>query len=454
MAAPIDIAAIIDEHAIGRFQFKIALLCGLIQVLDGFDGQAMSYAAPALAQAWHLERSMLGPVFSASLVGIFLGTLFISQLADRFGRRPLLITAMLAIAVFTFLTAFADSVLELVALRLLTGIGLGASLPNTFVMATEFAPRRRRTTLVMLMACGFALGAAVGGQVTAGLLPRFGWSAVFYVGGILPALLTLALWVWLPESIRLLAARPGRAAEIARILGEIDPKLAIPADATFRIRSDEPGRGRLVQLFTEGRAAMTLLLWGAFFMNFLTLNFLNSWLPTLINSAGLPVQEAVRITTLFQIGGIAGIVGMGLLVDRFGFFKVLGTSFTLATLLTVLMGFVGASALALAPAVTAAGLCVLGEQNTLFAFSAAVYPTPIRSTGASTAMGIGRIGSIVGPLIGSVLISLSWPLSVLFYVSALPTLCGIVIVLAMIQVQSKAQGNKPVVALGRHASTP
>jgi len=453
MAAAIDIATIIDEHTVGRFQLKIAVLCGLIQVLDGFDGQAMAYAAPALAQAWHLERSVLGPVFSASLVGIFLGTLFISQLADRFGRRPLLVSAMLAIAVFTFLTAFADSVTELVVLRLLTGIGLGASLPNTFVMATEFAPRRRRTTLVMLMACGFALGAAVGGQVTAGLLPRFGWSAVFYVGGVLPALLSLALWVWLPESIRLLAARTGRGAEIAGILKEIDPKLSIAADATFRLRHDDPGGGRLVQLFTEGRTPLTLLLWGAFFMNFLTLNFLNSWLPTLINSAGLPVQQAVRITTLFQFGGIAGIIAMGFLVDRFGFLKVLGTSFTLATLLTVLIGSVGASALALAPAVAAAGLCVLGEQNALFAFSAAVYPTPIRSTGASTAMGIGRIGSIVGPMIGGVLISLSWPLSVLFYFSALPTLCGIAIVLLMAQVQNKALGNEPTVPLGRQATT-
>jgi MFS transporter, AAHS family, 4-hydroxybenzoate transporter len=198
---------------------------------------------------------------------------------------------------------------------------------------------------------------------------------------------------------------------------------------------------------------MTLLLWGAFFMNFLTLNFLNSWLPTLINSAGLPVQQAVRITTLFQFGGIAGIIAMGFLVDRFGFLKVLGTSFTLATLLTVLMGSVGASALALAPVVAAAGLCVLGEQNVLFAFSAAIYPTPIRSTGASTAMGIGRIGSIVGPVIGSILISLNWPLSVLFYFSALPTLCGIAIVLLMVQVQNKTQANKPVGPVGRQATT-
>ena len=442
MPNPIDVAEIIDQQRIGWFQLRIIVLCGLVQFLDGFDTQAIAYVGPTLTRAWHLDRGALGPVFGAGILGILLGSLLIGPLADWLGRKKLMIVALVIISAFSLLTARSGSLRQLLAFRFLTGLGLGGVIPSTVVITNEYAPRHRRATMVTLMACGFAVGAASGGLVTALLLP-FGWPAIFYVGGLVPLALALALVVWLPESLRLLVLKRADRSKISRLLLSVNPKLALPDDVEFAVRPETHQALPVFELFRDGRVGITTLLWLAFFMNLLALNFLNNWLPTVINSSGLPVQEAVRITTLFQFGGMVGVISMGALVDRYGYYPVLGTAFLFAALFTGLIGSVGSSARAIAALISGAGFCIIGVQMTLAALSATLYPTAIRSTGTSWAFGIGRLGSFSGPVLGGVLLSLGWSLQILFCVAAIPAVCGTGAILLMAAKKSRSLEPSP-----------
>src|SRR5579864_2115889 len=211
-ASPIDVAAFIDAQPVGGFQIKLILACATVLFLDGFDTTAIGYVAPALAKEWHIGKSALGPVFSAGLFGLMIGALLFGPMADRVGRKKIIIFSTVAFGLGTLATAFVHDVDGLLAVRFLTGLGLGGAMPNTVAMTSEFNPRRRRATMVMIMFCGFSVGAALGGLLAAALIPQFGWRSVFVVGGIAPLLLVPVLALRLPESVRFLALT-GRADE-------------------------------------------------------------------------------------------------------------------------------------------------------------------------------------------------------------------------------------------------
>src|SRR6185312_9007413 len=350
--AKVDVAEIIGSQHFGAFQLRIVLLCGMVQFLDGFDTQALAYAAPALRAAWHVSPQALGPVFALGAFGTGLGSVVLGLLADIFGRRTVMIATVTLFGVLTFFTAFMTSIEELRIWRLLTGFGLGAALPLTFVIANEFAPLRIRARMIAMMACGFAVGALSGGLLEAALIPYFGWQGIFYVGGIVPLLLALALVLFLPESVRFLASKIGKAREIAAVLRKMDPRLVFPGGTEFVIPAEprEPGL-KPVRLFSDGRAPTTIFLWITFLMILGMLNTLNNWLPVAINMAGLPVQRSVLLTTLFQLGGLAGVLLLGALADRFGYYKVLVIAFSVLAVFIAAIGSVGASQIGLAIAI-------------------------------------------------------------------------------------------------------
>lgn len=451
--AAIDVAAIIDEQRISVFQGRIVLMAWLTLFLDGIDNQAIAYVAPALSAAWHLERGALGPVFAAGVVGVALGALIIGPLADRYGRKRVLISTVVYFSAVSLAITQARDLSELLVLRFLIGLGLGAVVPLAVVLVNEFAPRRRRAAMVTMMSCGYAMGAASGGLLAAYLVPQFGWSSMFYVGGVIPIVLALGLWAWVPESIRLLTLRPGSTDAIARILRKINPALAFPPDTRFVLRQETPeasaGRLRVVRLFAEGRAATTALIWFCFLMNLLVLNFLNNWLPTLVTQTGMPHDEAARAATALQWGGMTGVIAMGFLADRFGFFKVLPFSFAVGGVFIALIGLSGGEWLPLVAMIFAAGFCNIGSQMTLAALAATQYPTDIRSTGVSWAHGVARLCSHVSPLLGGVLLSLQWPLPTIYDLVAVPMVCGCVAVLTLagvrrnIKADPEEQGGMP-----------
>jgi len=418
----LDIRRVIDDRPVSRYQLAVAAMCALIVFVDGVDAQAMGYVAPALTAAMGIPRTVLGPVISSGLVGMMVGALVSGSLADRFGRRPVLIGCTLIFGIGSLFTATAQSVEALTAFRAVTGLGMGGAMPNAIALTSEYMPHRRRGTAVTTMICGFSLGAAVGGFVAAALIPRFGWQAVFIAGGVTPLFIAGAAFLWLPDSIRFLLVRGGHDDRIRASLARIAPDLP-PAQSLLSVSNEDDGPAHgfaAARLFAGRRAIGTVLIWIVYFMNLLNLYFLNSWLPTIISDAQLPVATAIRLTALFQIGGIGGAIVLGRLLDRRFSFWILAGSSLWAALFVVLIGESGGSPTLLAMTIAAAGLGIIGGQNASHALTAAFYPIAIRSTGVGWALGIGRIGSIAGPVLGGLLLERGTGIEQVFWVAAIP----------------------------------
>ncbi len=390
------------DDATGRtrldaFGIRVMVLCALVLFMDGFDTQAIGYTAPSIIDAWQIGRAAMGPVFSAGLLGLLVGALVLGPAADRFGRRPVLLGSVLWFGVLSLATTQVESVDALLWLRFLTGLGLGGAMPNAVALTSEYTPRRLRATAVMVMFCGFSTGAAVGGFVASGLISTFGWQSVFLIGGTAPCLAFVPLYFLLPESKGFLASR-GKEQEV----------------------SVERQRMPVLQLFGAGRTATTLLLWVVFFMSLLDLYFVSNWLPTVINDAGVPLTQAVFVTAMFQVGGVVGTLTLGFVFDRFRPFVTLAVVYLGAAALIMLIGVAGTHVGFLIAAVLGAGVCVVGGQTAANALTAGVYPTEVRATGVGWALGLGRVGSIVGPMVGAWLIALEWQTRPLFMVAAVP----------------------------------
>ena len=394
-----------EDAKLSAYQLGIFILCGICLVIDGFDVQAMGYVAPAIIQDWKLQNAMMAPVFSAALVGVLLGAFLCSMLADRFGRRPVLIGATLFFAAMTLLTAQASSVGELRWIRLIAGIGLGGIMPNAVALCGEFSPKSARVLVMMLVGNGFTAGAAIGGFIAAWLIPHYGWRSVFYFGGTVPLFIAVLMLKWLPESPQYLALKGQPRATAVRV--------------------------PLAQLFHEGRALGTVLLWTANFMNLLNLYFLSSWLPTVIRDAGYATSTGVYVGTTLQLGGTLGSILLGWLVSRYGFIAVLSSCFAAASLNIALIGSPGISLVLLFAVVFIAGVGVMGGQVGINALAATYYPTELRSTGIGAGLGVGRLGAIVGPLIGGQLMTWQWSTRTLFLAAAVPAFISALVMLAM-----------------------
>ncbi|HEY0479539.1 MAG TPA: MFS transporter [Kofleriaceae bacterium] len=418
MAEAIDVRRLLDDRPISRFQIGVVAICAAIVLLDGFDAQIMGYVAPRLSADLHIVRADLGPVLSVGLVGMMLGAMVFGPLADRVGRRPVLIVCPLIFGLGSLLTATAGSVTWLIVFRLLTGFGMGGAMPNTIALTAEFMPQRVRASAVMIMFCGFSIGAAVVGWVAAGVIPRWGWQGVFVIGGILPCLVAVAVIGFLPESIRFLLRNDPRDPRAVRYLGRIAPDAPDATRGELTLAEDGVRGGFVVkQLFLGGRHWLTLLLWAMFFANLLDLYFINSWLPTIMHDVGLGQERAILITTLFQVGGSLGAVVLGKLMDRRRSFRLLALMYVGAAGCVFLIGASGTSQVWLIATVFASGFAVIGAQNGANALAAETYPTAYRSTGVGWAFGIGRIGSILGPILGGMLVGKT---PQLFLIAAVP----------------------------------
>ena len=419
----IDVADFIDGQPVGGFQIGLLLTCAAVLVLDGFDTTAIGFVAPSLAKEWALTKGGLGPVFSAGLFGLMIGALALGPLADRIGRKKIIVFSTLTFGIGALATAFVQDVNTLLLIRFLTGLGLGGAMPNTIAMTSEFSPRRRRATMVMIMFCGFSLGAALGGLLAAALIPHFGWRSVFFAGGVGPLLLVPILALRLPESVRFLALT-GRANErVAQLLAFVAPKAALAPATQFVIH--EPGLAGipLLHLFKGGRTLVTLLLWVVFFMSLLDLYFLTNWLPTVLNDLGGSVSEAAVIGSMLQTGGVVGTLALGSVIDRFSF-RALALVYFIAVFAVGAIGQFGHSTALVSMAIFAAGFCMVGGQIAANALTAAFYPTSIRATGVGWALGIGRVGSIVGPLVGGMLLTMKWSTASVFMAAAAAALCA------------------------------
>jgi AAHS family 4-hydroxybenzoate transporter-like MFS transporter len=399
----IDVRAFIDSHPVSQYQLMVTVMCGLIVFVDGFDAQAVGFVTPALIKEFQVTRAVLGTVLSAGLAGMMAGALLFGPLADRIGRKPVLIASTLIFGVGSLLTSTADSINGLSAFRFLTGIGMGGAMPNAIALTSEFMPSRHRATAVTAMMCGFSLGAAVGGFAAAALISRFGWESVFVAGGAIPLVIAAIAVFALPESIRFLLRKPGVQTRADSYLAKIAPGGSSRSVIADRDSSDD---GFVVfRLFTDRRAAVTLLIWVVYFTNLLDLYFLNSWLPTIMSDSGIRLETSIRVTALFQVGGCIGAILLGRILDRRRTFYIVAVCFLWAAVWIFVTAEAGTSVPLLITAMLASGVGVIGGQNASHALSSDFYPTAIRATGVGWALGIGRVGSIVGPLLGGYLLT-------------------------------------------------
>jgi AAHS family 4-hydroxybenzoate transporter-like MFS transporter len=419
----VDVVEFIDAQPVSGFQLKLLLTCAAVLFLDGFDTQAIGYVAPSLAKEWGLTKGALGPVFSAGLFGLMIGALLFGPLADRIGRKKIIIFSTLAFGIGTLITAFVQDVNSLLAIRFLTGLGLGGAMPNAVAMTSEFNPRRRRATMVMIMFCGFSVGAALGGFLAAALIPQFGWRSVFVVGGAVPLLLVPSLALRLPESVRFLVLTGRENARVAELLGLISPNAVFAPAARFIVHEPVLSGLSVLHLFRSGRTLVTLLLWVVFFMSLLDIYFLSNWLPTVLNDLGASVSAAAVIGSMLQVGGVVGTFALGSIIDRFSF-RALALVYFIGMFAVGAIGQLGHSVVLVTMAIFVAGFCVVGGQIAANALAAGYYPTAVRATGVGWALGIGRAGSIVGPLVGGVLLTMKWSPAEVFMAAAGAALCA------------------------------
>jgi AAHS family 4-hydroxybenzoate transporter-like MFS transporter len=433
----IDVAGFIDEQPVGRFQIRLLLACAAVLFLDGFDTQAIGYVAPDLARDWGLARGALGPVFSAGLFGLMIGALIFGPVADRIGRKNIIVFSTAAFGIGTLATVFAEDISSLLVIRFLTGLGLGGALPNAVALTSEFSPHRRRATMVMAMFVGFSVGAALGGLIAAALIPAFGWRSIFLIGGIAPLILAPFLAFRLPESVRFLALTGRADARVADLLTRIAPSAALPAGTRFGVHEAKLAGLPVAHLFTEGRALATLVLWVVFFMSLLDLYLLSNWLPTVLNDLGASVSMAAAVGAMLQVGGIVGTFILGQFIDRFSF-RALSLTYLFAAFAVAAVGFSGQSIALAALAIFCAGFCIVGGQIASNALAATYYPTTMRSSGVGWALGIGRIGSIVGPLIGGVMLARHVGAETLFIAAAVPALCASLAAFALAHITGRS----------------
>ena len=423
MRNAISVAGIIDHTRIGRLQWAAISLCGLVALLDGFDNQAIAFVAPLVAADLHLAMSEFGPIFGSGLFGLMVGTLTFGPVADRVGRKPVIVLSVATFGVLTLLTPMAHTVGSLATLRFLAGVGLGGALPNVIALTSEYAPQAKRATMVSLMFCGIPLGAVLGGLLSTYLMVRYGWRSVFYVGGTLPLLLLPFLLVLLPESLAFLVARNASNGRILPLLRRLNPDANYPHD-TVCVVPERPAQGSPVsQLFREGRAPVTLLLWLTFFCNLLVMFFLISWLPTVMRQTYAAVEQAALATVVLNAGGVTGGLVLGRLIDKRVPFTFVSVAYAAGAVMTGVLGFTAhTNIVTFMVSIYAAGILMLGLQFCMNAIAASYYPTHLRSTGVGWALGVGRTGSVVGPIIGGVLIGLGWSTERLFVAAAIPAL--------------------------------
>lgn len=419
-SSQLDIQAFLDSRPFGPFQWKILLLCLTVLVLDGFDVVAMGFIAPALVADWNIPREELGVVMSMGLFGLAIGALMGGPLADRFGRRKVIIVAILFFGLMSLISAWSPNIEVLSLLRFLTGLGLGASQPNAATLASEYAPRKYRSLMVTVVYCGFTLGAAGGGFLANAMIPSYGWESILVVGGVVPIIFAVLLCFVLPESAKFMAVKQERRAELQRIVNAISPGSANDETRFITPERDHAGKGAIKLILSPSHRLITLALWVGLFMNLLTVYFLNSWLPIIVKDDGFSMADAALVGAMIQVGGTLGNIVTGWEMDRFNPHKVMICTLIGAAVLTLSLANLSPGLYGLMALVFALGFCINSANTGWTAMAATYYPTEMRATGTSWMTGIGRFGAILGASVGAILLGMKWDFGHLFMFLTLP----------------------------------
>ncbi|MCS4295945.1 AAHS family 4-hydroxybenzoate transporter-like MFS transporter [Comamonas sp. BIGb0152] len=425
-----DVQALLNARGFSGYQWIIFALCFLVVLFDGFDTAAMGYIAPSLISDWGLSRTDLAPVLGAALLGLAVGAFGAGPLADHWGRKSVLVVSVALFALASLASAFSPDVQTLTVLRFVTGIGLGAAMPNAVTLMSEYCPDARRATLTNAMFCGFPLGAAMGGFVAAWMIPAWGWASVLLLGGIAPLLLLVLLLRLLPESLRYLVAQGYPAEQLRKVVARVIGRSVAPAQAFVLGESRAEGQeGSAIALVVSPRYRLgSAMLWLAYFMGLVIFYALVNWMPVIFSDAGLDARTGALVAALFPLGGVGAVLS-GWLMDRFNADRVVALGYGLAAVAVACIGLAVGQLAWLVAAVLLAGLFMNTAQASMPALAAGFYPTRGRATGVAWMLAIGRFGGITGSLVLAELLVRRWGTTEIFAVLAIPGLIGMVALL-------------------------
>lgn len=425
MTTTVTVQSIIDGGRLSALQWTVFVLGCLIILADGLDAGAIGYIAPSVMEEWGIDKKDLGPVLSAALIGMSLGALGSGPLADRFGRRWVVIATTFLFGIAMLLSATSQNLGHLEIWRFLTGLGLGAAMPNIATLLAEYMPKKRRMLMVNMMLCMFPLGASLGGVLSAVLLKHFGWHAILIIGGVLPIALVLVLLFALPESVPFLL-RQGRQDAARKIIAKLGRTLADDEELTLvedAGKAQPATTGKPLKMLLSGAYLKTgITMWLCCFMSLLVFYLLMSWMPTILKNAGFGVEQYSLLTAVFPFGGVVGTLIIGWFMDRFNPNRAVMVTYFISSLLLLVTGLFGSSVYLLGGFIFLAGAGLVGAQSSLPSLAAASYPVQCRAAGVSWMHGIGRLGAITGALFGSVIFAFGLDIQGIFMLLAAPVL--------------------------------
>jgi MFS transporter, AAHS family, 4-hydroxybenzoate transporter len=391
--------AALENQRIGGLQIRVAVLCTLVQICDGYDLNSVAWAVPSLIREWHLPPSMFTMAFLWSSVGILVGALSAGPIGDRFGRRPLLLASLTIFGIASLLSATAGSLGMLSLWRFFTGLGIGGGFSGAAALTGDYAPHRLRATMIMVTFTGAPLGGFIGGQIVALLLAHFDWPVIFIIGGAFPLLLVTALALWLPESPRFLAARGNLSPRHAALLRRLDiaPAESGPVDIA---------RGNPIRmLFGKDYALQTVLLWIVYFCSLLNLFLFAYWMPTVLNLIGFTPAQAVFASSMRDFGAIFAVLYLGLAIDRIGPERTLALHYAAGAVFIGVIALIALPYAMLLIMTFLAGATIIGSQTGANGTCGKLYPARMRTSGLGWALGIGRLGGIAAPVLGGYLLA-------------------------------------------------
>jgi MFS transporter, AAHS family, 4-hydroxybenzoate transporter len=445
MSRRIDVSEVIEKQSARGFLLMLLVLLGAASLLEGFDAQIQGYTAPAITKLWHIPRASFGPVFSSFQLGILFGAALLGNLGDIFGRRLMIIGGILLFGVFTVAGGLCGDVTMLAATRFASGLFLGCATANVIALVIDYSKHGKRGFNIGLMYVLYTVGGSGGGFLSAWCVPHYGWHSVYFICGFLAMALAVLQLLLLPESARFMAVRHRYRARLLATMRRLSPHLKIEADTEFYLQHVTAKRAWVGELFTERRAVMTSALWLAYFFGLMAIIFVTSWMPTVFADSGFSYESSVITVSLFQFGGAIGSVFFGWILDRKN--GILWVALICLVGVPVIAGIGHATfwQALLMTLVFLAGVCVVGTQTVLNALGGGLYPSTLRASGAGWASGMGRIGGILGPLLGSILIALHLPLALIFLLVSMPSLCvaGLLVVVHFSRPGSRAGEGSP-----------
>lgn len=417
--AYINTTEVIAESKFNRFHLGLLLWSFLIISFDGYDLVVYGTVVPVLIEEWNLTAVEAGAMGSYGLFGMMFGAIFFGTLADRIGRKNVVAITLILFSGFTLLCGFAETPTLFSTFRFLAGLGLGGIMPNVIALLTDYAPRSIRSMVVSIVLCGYSVGGILAPLFGILLMPTWGWESIFWIAG-LPILLLPLMYKQLPETPSHLI-RTGNKKGLLAILAKVNPGSTFNHhDEVVELKTSET-KVPVIGLFKDHRALSTVMFWVAFFSCLLMIYGLNTWLPKLMIEAGYALNSSLGFLIALQGGAIIGTLIIGRLCDKFGSKKMLVPMYASGAIALTLLGF-GGNTIMIYVLVAIAGAATIGAQNIVQAYVSQYYPAFIRSTALGMASGIGRIGGMLGPLLGGFLLSISLPLHLNFIAFAIPGL--------------------------------